>query len=469
MPAGAAAAGAPPSFLKNRYELHEMVTDRGGVARFRASDRGAGALAPVSVVVLRAPATAAAEAPMAAEEVVAEASEGDDMMPSFDEPATAAEVISNGEAVSDAAWPSIGWEKNLLDKAKHPALPRVLDHFIEDGYEYLVEEVPAGQPLGNCWDDFDFPADQKWGWLKQVAEALHAIHQSKAILEGIRPDLITIQANGQATINDLSDLLPLPLPPNPPIRGTLYAAPEVVAARSNTDARSDHYSFGGMLYGLMIGHDLNESDFDKKSGLPKNFIARLPDVHPLVGRIISKTFCRDPQIRFPTDEAGKKEPTGFAELIDCLATAQRIMPNVRMEIAAWTTTGIVRTGNEDAFNLMHAVESHLDDLSEFALIILADGMGGYEAGEVAAALCIQTLREKLTQQKFAQALRGGLHPAAVRLQARRGQEDHPRGDEGDQRDHPQGPAEGHRPPRHGLHLRGRLRGQPAHRRRSRRR
>ena len=56
---------------------------------------------------------------------------------------------------------------------------------------------------------------------------------------------------------------------------------------------------------------------------------------------------------------------------------------------------MVRTGNEDAFALLHACESRQDDLGESALVLLCDGMGGYEAGEVAAALAIQVLRKNL--------------------------------------------------------------------------
>jgi protein phosphatase len=41
-----------------------------------------------------------------------------------------------------------------------------------------------------------------------------------------------------------------------------------------------------------------------------------------------------------------------------------------------------------------------DDLGESTLVLLADGMGGYEAGEVAAALAIEGLRRSLLQQKM---------------------------------------------------------------------
>src|SRR5262249_40766093 len=44
-------------------------------------------------------------------------------------------------------------------------------------------------------------------------------------------------------------------------------------------------------------------------------------------------------------------------------------------------------------------EARQDDLGESALVFLCDGMGGYEGGEVAAALAIQVLRKNLLQHK----------------------------------------------------------------------
>ncbi len=112
-----------------------------------------------------------------------------------------------------------------------------------------------------------------------------------------------------------------------------------------------------MVYSLFIGRELNEkTDFDRP-GLPKPFIPRFPDIHPVFGRLISKTFRKEPDSRFPTDEAGKEDATGFLELIRTLTVMRRTIENVRLEVASWTTTGIVRTGNEDAYAVLHTTES----------------------------------------------------------------------------------------------------------------
>jgi protein phosphatase len=166
-----------------------------------------------------------------------------------------------------------------------------------------------------------------------------------------------------------------------------------------------------MLYALHVGRDLSETDFDRP-GHPKPFVPRFPDIHPALGRLMAKTFRREVDARFPSDEAVREDASGFVELIRTLNTLGRTLDTVRLEIACWTTTGMVRTGNEDAFAILHACETRQDDTSDMALVLLCDGMGGYEAGEVAAALAIQVLRQHLIGQKpFAPLAGGSAFPA----------------------------------------------------------
>ena len=403
---------APAARLQDRFELGQRVSERQGVERFRGLDHGASPPAPVWIV--RQPLPPMAEAAVPVAEAVEEAAPAEavevpeeEILPGFDDPVASASPVTE-ILPPRPAWPSIAWERALLRGLEHPALPHVVASFVEDNVEYLIEEVPAGRVLWDAWDDPSSGAEQRFGWLAQVAEAMHNLHLVNVILEGVRPDVIVISPEGRARLTDLSDLLPLPLPADAPVRGTLYTAPELTAGHGRADARADLYSFGAMLYALHVGRELTEMDFDRP-GDPKPFIPRFPDIHPAFGRLLTKTFRKSVDDRFPSDEAGKEDPTGFTELIRTLNVLGRTFDNVRMEIASWTTTGIVRTGNEDAYALLHACETRQDDTGESALILLCDGMGGYEAGEVAAALAIQVLRKYLVAQKPFEALSGVSH------------------------------------------------------------
>jgi serine/threonine protein phosphatase PrpC len=400
---------APAGRVKGRYELGEVVNQRGDVVRYRGLDHGAENQPPVPVIVLRA-AAPVAEPPLAAESVSSEeAAEEDVLLPSFDD-SSLASLPATDLLPGKTPRSRLTWEKCLLDKARHPALPIVLDSFGEDDWEYLVEEMPAGQPLWDAWDDPEATAARRFGWLVQIADGLRRLHQAGIILEALPPEKIVVTPEGTARLTDLADLLPLPLPPNLCLRGTPYTAPELVLTPDQTNARADLYHFGALLYALHVGRELTEMDFERP-GVPKRFIPQFPDIHPVFGRLLTKTFCREPDGRFPSDETAGEDPSGFTDLISALQVCQRTLDNVRLEMAAWTTTGMVRTGNEDAFAFLHAVESRQDDLGESALILVADGLGGYEAGEVAAALAIQVIRKYLLQQPLF-AMLGG-HPVTV--------------------------------------------------------
>jgi PPM family protein phosphatase len=58
-----------------------------------------------------------------------------------------------------------------------------------------------------------------------------------------------------------------------------------------------------------------------------------------------------------------------------------------IEVASLTHTGRVRAHNEDA------IDVSLDD----GLIVLADGMGGYNAGEIASKMCVDIVKQEVAK------------------------------------------------------------------------
>ena len=68
----------------------------------------------------------------------------------------------------------------------------------------------------------------------------------------------------------------------------------------------------------------------------------------------------------------------------------------RLDVGSATSAGRVRKRNEDSFLVQHLVWSTLDGLHEIALLAIADGMGGHEAGHEAGVLVIHTVANVLT-------------------------------------------------------------------------
>jgi len=364
--------------LNGRYRLSEMIRDRGLTQRFRGIDLNARDDTPVPVVLIRQAIPA---------DPISQTDES--MLLGADDETPEALPASPFGA---CRWPSLDWERLVLERARHISLPGVIDHFDENGYLWLVVEIPGGVGIREAWNDRTVTARERYAWLIEIAEALDKLHQAGAILDGLRPDLLSITPTGHCVIVDVADLLPMPMSPDVPLSESAYTAPELILNPASADARADLYSFGATVYSLHLGRDLTEMDFTLQ-GVPRPFLDRFADAHPLVGRLISKTFCFRPEDRFPSSYA--EDQTGIVELTRNLEACRRNIDRVRLDISSWTTTGILRTGNEDALAVVHGSESCADDTDEFALIALADGMGGMEGGEIAAAVSIQAVRHYL--------------------------------------------------------------------------
>lgn len=65
-----------------------------------------------------------------------------------------------------------------------------------------------------------------------------------------------------------------------------------------------------------------------------------------------------------------------------------MMHHVSLQFAVKTDTGLVRTHNEDAVELVE----------EYRMAVLADGMGGYNAGEVASSIATSVFKTSLQQR-----------------------------------------------------------------------
>src|SRR6476469_1708671 len=72
-------------------------------------------------------------------------------------------------------------EARLLNSLKHPALPRVSDHFEEDNSQFLVMEYIAGDDVGSMLepDQHKFSVENVLKWADQLLDALDFLHNQE--------------------------------------------------------------------------------------------------------------------------------------------------------------------------------------------------------------------------------------------------------------------------------------------------
>jgi len=158
-------------------------------------------------------------------------------------------------------------EAEILCRLNHPNLPRVADHFQEEGRNYLVMEYVEGETLFDLLEKAaGFLAEETLrDWGVQLCEALDYLHRQSPpiIYRDIKPKNIILMPDGKIKLIDfgIARLFDLQKISDTIIIGTPgFASPEQYG-RGQTDARSDIYSLGATLYNLATRIDPSDKPF----------------------------------------------------------------------------------------------------------------------------------------------------------------------------------------------------------------
>ena len=154
-------------------------------------------------------------------------------------------------------------EARLLAHLRHPALPKVTDHFDEDGGQFIVMEFISGDDLEMLLAQRGepFPVEQILAWADELLKALDYLHsQDPPILHrDIKPANLKLTPQGEIILLDFGLA-----------KGTAGQTSSVMTSRSvfgftpnfapleqiqgtGTGPRSDLYALAATLYYLMTG------------------------------------------------------------------------------------------------------------------------------------------------------------------------------------------------------------------------
>jgi len=118
----------------------------------------------------------------------------------------------------------------------------------------------------------------------------------------------------------------------------------------------------------------------------------------------------NPISRFLTRIFGRSAPAPTLELDAVMSKHEDLspgeieVPKNRLIVGSSQSTGIERSHNEDALLLLNGFTLGINSHSDFGVFLVADGMGGHRAGEVASAVSIRTVARKITEHTVLELL-----------------------------------------------------------------
>jgi serine/threonine protein kinase len=161
-------------------------------------------------------------------------------------------------------------EAQILASLRHPALPRVIDHFATDAGQFLVMEFIPGDDLGKllAHRGVPFSIAEVLRWADQLLDALDYLHtQEPAIIHrDIKPQNLKLTNRNEIILLDFGLAKGLPKLISSPTQLTaagstmasLYGytpqyAPLEQIQGTGTNPRSDLYALAATLYHLLTG------------------------------------------------------------------------------------------------------------------------------------------------------------------------------------------------------------------------
>jgi len=196
-------------------------------------------------------------------------------------------------------------EASLLASLRHPNLPRVTDHFLLEGHQYLVMDFIEGEDLHSHIQGHAPAVAEVLQWADALCDALAYLHsrQPPIIHRDIKPANVKLQPDGTPVLVDFGLAKVFDSAQTTTgARGLTpgYSPPEQYGG-ARTDARTDQYALAATIYTLLTGGraptDSIERMLDKVELRPPS--ALNPAVPAHVDAALMRALSIEQAARFP--------------------------------------------------------------------------------------------------------------------------------------------------------------------------
>jgi serine/threonine protein kinase len=213
-------------------------------------------------------------------------------------------------------------EARLLNHLRHPALPRVSDHFAEENGQFLVMEYIPGDDLSEKLKERGgaFTLSEVLNWTDQLLDGLDYLHtqEPQVVHRDIKPQNLKLTGRGHIVLLDFGLAKGTPMQTKVTATGSVFGysrnyAPLEQIQGAGTDPRSDIYSLGATVYHLMTGVTPPDAltratavlNGQPDPLLPANEVH--PQVTPAVAAVLTKAMAQNASQRPQTAAAMRDE------------------------------------------------------------------------------------------------------------------------------------------------------------------
>ena len=219
-------------------------------------------------------------------------------------------------------------EARTVARLVHPHIVRIHDFDVEDGIPFLVMEyAPHGNLRQRHPKGTRVPLDMVVSYVKQVAGALHYIHEQKLIHRDIKPESMLLGRNDEVLLAEFGIAIIAQSTHSQQtqevVGSVTYMAPEQL--RGKPRPASDQYALAVAVYEWLSGDppfsgSVQQIASQHLSAPPPPLRTKVPIISSAVEHVVLKALAKDPQPRFAhvqdfavaLEEASNAESAGRA-------------------------------------------------------------------------------------------------------------------------------------------------------------
>ncbi len=232
-------------------------------------------------------------------------------------------------------------EALVVAKLDHPHIVPIFDYSNEEGRPYLVMKYIEGVTLKEKLKKFRPTYREMLPIIEDVGSALTYAHELGIVHRDVKPSNVLISKEGKVYLTDfglarMAQVSTTTLTSDQMIGTPQYISPEQATSSPNLDYRTDIYSFGVLIYEMVVGQVPFNADTPFAiihdhiyTPLPLPSILN-PSCPESIERVLLKALAKDPTDRYKDVNTMVRAFRGAIRQLDGTQVAETALPVEKM-------------------------------------------------------------------------------------------------------------------------------------------